>query len=143
MFVDYFWGKIKTIREDLISIPNYTPTVNQVPKLKEFRTLEQREVNIIINSLSTKSCELDCLPTYLLKEILMSILPLLTKIINVSLEQGTFTACWKVAIIRPLIKKVGLDLIANNYRPVSNLSFLSKVLGKAALDQIMEHCKQN
>ena len=83
------------------------------------------------------------MPTKLLKEILDTVLPIITKIINSSLEQGTFAARWKTAIIRPLIKKAGLDLTANNYRPVSNLPFLSKVLEKAALIQLMEHCKKN
>ena len=49
----------------------------------------------------------------------------------------------KLAIIRPLIKKVGLELIANNYRRVSNLSFLSKILEKTTLNQLMEHCNKN
>ena len=40
---------------------------------------------------------------------------------------------WKTAIIKPILKKAGLDLICKNYRPVSNLSFLSKILEKCAL----------
>ena len=47
---------------------------------------------------------------------------------------------WKLATVRPLLKKIGLDLIDKNYRPVSNLPFLSKVLEKAALDQFIAHC---
>ena len=83
------------------------------------------------------------MPTKLLMEILDTVLPIITKIINASLDQGTFATSWKSAIIRLLIKKAGLDLIANNYRPVSNLHFLSKVLEKAALIQLLEHCKKN
>ena len=51
-----------------------------------------------------------------------------------------FADSWKVAIIRPLLKKAGLDLIASNYRPVSNLVFLSKLIEKAVLEQFMEYC---
>ena len=47
---------------------------------------------------------------------------------------------WKVAIIRPLLKKLGLTLIHSNYRPVSNLSFLSKVVERGVLDQFRSHC---
>ena len=50
---------------------------------------------------------------------------------------------WKTAIIKPLLKKVGLDLICKNYRPVSNLSFLSKILKKCALLQFNNHCTVN
>ena len=93
--------------------------------------------------MSTKSCELDCMSTSLLKEILPSILLVITKIISLSLEKGIFVDTWKTAIIRPLIKKSGLDLTCNNYRPVSNLTFLSKVLDKGVLSQFMEHCDTN
>ena len=51
-----------------------------------------------------------------------------------------FADSWKVAIIRPLLKKAGLDLIASNYRPVSNLVFLSKLIEKAVLEQFTEYC---
>ena len=88
----------------------------------------------------TKSCESDAISTSLLKEILPAVAPSLAKIINISLEQGIFAASWKVAIIRPLLKKVGLDLISSNYMPVSNLVFLSKVLEKVVLDQSTTYC---
>ena len=40
------------------------------------------------------------------------------------------------------VEKLGLDLTFKNYRPVSNLCFLSKVLEKCALKQLDEHCKK-
>ena len=88
----------------------------------------------------TKSCEGDAIPTSLLKEILPTVAPSLAKIINISLENGIFAASWKVAIIRPLLKKVGLDLVSSNYRPVSNLVFLSKVLEKVVLEGFTTYC---
>ena len=39
-----------------------------------------------------------------------------------------------------MLKKVGQDLISSNYRPVSNLVFLSKVLEKAVLEQFITYC---
>ena len=59
---------------------------------------------------------------------------------NVSLEQGVFPDRWKTAIIRPLLKKLGLELFTSNYRPVSNLPFLSKVLEKIVLARYNDHC---
>ena len=70
-------------------------------------------------------------------------LPLLTKIINLSLTEGLFAEEWKAAIIHPLLKKPGLDVICRNYRPVSNLPFLSKVVEKTALKQFIKHCNEN
>ena len=78
----------------------------------------------------TKSCESDVIPASLLKEILLAMAPSLAKIFNISPEHDIFASYWKVAIIRPLFKKSGLDLISSNYIPVSNLVFLSKTLEK-------------
>ena len=50
---------------------------------------------------------------------------------------------WKLAILRPLLKKIGLELVYNNYRPVSNLNFISKVVEKAMLEQLNYHIKIN
>ena len=41
---------------------------------------------------------------------------MLAQIANISLQYGVFADLWKMAIIRPLLKKAGLDLIASNYR---------------------------
>ena len=67
----------------------------------------------------------------------------ITKIVNMSLTNGEFCDQWKTAIIRPLIKKLGLKLINKNYRPVSNLCFLSKLVEKCMLDQLMDYCNSN
>ena len=46
---------------------------------------------------------------------------------------------FKHAVITPLLKKKGLDLIYKNYRPVSGLPFLSKVIEKVVSKQLTEH----
>ena len=102
--------------------------------------MSEKEVKEIIMAMKTKCCELDALPTSPLKRMIDVHLPSIMKIVNLTLEMGKFTYQWKVAIVRPLLKKVGLDLVKKNYRPVSNLSFLSKVIEKAMLKQFNEHC---
>ena len=64
----------------------------------------------------------------------------MTKILNLSLEEGKFCITWKTAIVCPLLKKLGLALINQNYRPVSNLPFISKVIEKCMLLQVSQHC---
>ena len=93
--------------------------------------------------MKTKSCVLDILPTLLLKKALLYVINTITSIMNVSLEQGVFPDSWKIAIIRPLLKKLGLELITSNYRPVSNLPFLSKVLEKIVLARYNNHCDRH
>ena len=67
----------------------------------------------------------------------------ITKIINISLTQGIFAEEWKTTIVHPLLKELESELIPSNYRPVSNLSFLSKLLEKCALQQFNNHCISN
>ena len=83
--------------------------------------------------MSPKMCELDPIPVDLLKQALDGLLPTLTKIVNLSVGTATFPKSWKAALIKPLLKKIGLELIKSNYRPVSNLSFLSKLKVKVLL----------
>ncbi len=59
------------------------------------------------------------------------------------MQYGEFPDDWKLAIILPLIKKLGLELIFKSYRPVSNLQFVSKVTEKAAEIQISNHMVVN
>jgi hypothetical protein len=60
------------------------------------------------------------------------------------LQEGLFPSDMKKALVTPLLKKASLDKdILKNYRPVSNLSFVSKVIEKAAMSQISEHVNVN
>ena len=60
-----------------------------------------------------------------------------------SLIEGVFANKWKIAIIKPLVKKIGLDLITKCYRPVSNLSFMYKLVERCMLTQFNRHCEDN
>ena len=64
------------------------------------------------------------------------LLPVLTKIVNNSLQPGCFPEIWKEALVFPLLKKSSLDVIFKNFRPVSNLSVVSKLIERAAFNQI-------
>ena len=57
------------------------------------------------------------------------------KIVNLSLAEGKFDQSWKTAMLRPLLKKKGLDLI--------DLSFISKAVESVAMRQFNYHCEIN
>ena len=87
----------------------------------------------------TKSCSLDPLPTHLLKDHLDLLVPAITKLINCSLSSGIVPSKFKQALITPLIKILPLNPnILKNYRPVSNLSFFSKVLERVVLTRLSD-----
>ena len=60
--------------------------------------------------MKNKTCELDAILTYLIKDILPAVLKTITQIVNMLLPTGTFPVDWKTTIVRPLIKKAGLEL---------------------------------
>ena len=93
--------------------------------------------------MKNKSCELDTISTEKLKAIQDSGINTITKIVNISLTNGQFCDQWKTAIFKPILKKLGLELINRNYRPVSNLCLLSKLEEKCMLNQQLDDCNTN
>ena len=91
-----------------------------------------------------KSCEQDPTPTWLLKCCLTELLPLITTLVNKSLTTGSFPEDFKLALIKPHLKKQTLDLdLLKNYRPVSNLHFLSKNIEKVVIQRQEVHIARN
>jgi len=77
----------------------------------------------------TKSCWLDPVPTFLLREFVDLLLPYITNMVNTSLMQGRLPVSQRHAIVTPRLKKPGLDATdMANYRSVSNVSFISKLV---------------
>jgi len=75
----------------------------------------------------------------LLKEVLPLISTYLLDIINVYLLRGHVPHFFKVAVIKPLLKKPTLDTeVLANYRPISNLPFFSKILEKVGANQLCD-----
>jgi hypothetical protein len=68
---------------------------------------------------------------------------MLTRIVNLSLQFGDVPSALKHALITPLLKKLSLELISQNYRPVSNLSFLSKLIERTVATQLVDHLTKN
>ena len=63
----------------------------------------------------------------------------ITKIVNYSIKEGSFPNCFKMAHVTPLHKKPSLDKnCLRNYRPVSNLIFISKLIEKVVANQLNE-----
>ena len=73
--------------------------------------------------------------TSLVVKCLDVVLPVITRIINLSLASGQFSDEWKEALVNPLLKSVGFSAEFCNLRPVSNLQFVSKLTKWAVFDQ--------
>lgn len=102
----------------------------------------ESEVLKIIDNISTGSSGCDGLSIDMIKLTLPQTLPIITKIINKSVETHTFPSLWKKALVRPIPKKDTVEDF-NDLRPISILPILSKVLEKVVLNQMIEYLDSN
>ena len=129
---------VSTLIPDNLS-PHLPPPLPP-PSLDSFAPLTPAEVKAAILSSSDSTCELDLLPTKLLKACLDQLLPSITTLFNLCIAESTFPSCFKHALVSPLLKshqKNHDDL--SSYRPISNLSFLSKILERVLHQRLLSH----
>ena len=138
-FANYFISKIEKIREALSKSPSYTPQRNINSTLTTFDEVDKNTVSKLLRTSKPTTCETDPIPSKFLKSNYDIIADLITNIINRSIQQSTFCDTWKIASVKPLLKKTGLDLELNNYRPVSNLSYISKIAEKVVISQLNQY----
>ena len=98
---------------------------------------ESTIMTIITNIPNKNSCGFDGLSTTILKSIKGIIIKPLTLIINQIFDTGVFPANLKIAKIIPIFKKDDRTVF-NNYRPISLLPIISKVVEKVISDQLNE-----
>ena len=150
-FAEFFVNKIHKIRNNLDeSNPMSQQSHNNGSicftgnVFTDFKSVSKDYVKKVILSSPQKSCVLDPMPTTLLCQCLDPLLDIITEIINLSLKSGIVPTHFKKAVVCPLLKKQNLDSEElKNYRPVSNLPFISKILEKIVLAQLKEYLKIN
>ncbi|XP_078374323.1 uncharacterized protein LOC144657833 [Oculina patagonica] len=143
---EYFVHKITAIRSELDAdasgATSLATSASSCNEFSEFTPLSEESVRRIAASCA-KSCALDPLPSSILTFCLDELLPVLRKIVNLSLESDVFAEDWKNALVHPLLKKAGLKPINKNFRPVSNLQVTSKITEKSVAIQLQDHMTAN
>ena len=151
-FKSFFSQKVKDIYSNIIK--DNAPTIGNPSNASEdsstnpnipkrlfisFRSVSVEELLVFAKELSDKSCDLDVLPMWLFKSCLPELIHIIHFIVNESLKTGIFPSALKTAVVRPCLKKPTLDSdVLGNYRPVSNLSYISKLLEKVVHSQLVE-----
>ena len=148
----YFEQKSTNIRSqldnnELSSVPDDPLIASPVTELNvspfsEFTPLSESDANVLISHSLLKTCHLDPVPSKLVAQC-DALLPVITRIINLSLQSGCFLLSWKEALVHPLLKKIGLEATFMNFRPVSNLPFISKLTERAVFEQTHIHMVDN
>lgn len=102
---------------------------------------EQRVHKMLLNLNTSKSTGLDDIGPKFLKLSANIIYPYIHHILNLSISQGIFPVEWKTAKVKPLFK-TGAKHDINNYRPISILPTLSKLIEKHVHDSFMSYLNQ-
>ena len=149
-FSDHFTDKVRHIRQGMCDREDNHSSATRaalsddvcfdgVP-LINFMPITESDVERLVAVAPSKTCELDPIPTWLLKQCSSELVPLITTIIKASLTKSVVPPDFKRAVIRPHLKKSTLDKEGlQNYRPVSNLPFASKLVEKVVARQINDH----
>ena len=142
IFANFFLNKIQKIREQFHDQSTKKSYHRKCSKFTGFLPQEKKEILNIIKNMNPTTCITDSCNTRFLLKFKETILDATTTIVNQSFTTAEFLDDWKMAVVRPLIKGTNLDTKLKNYRPISNLSFLSKIIEKAAQLQLQKHFDQ-
>uniref|UniRef100_A0A803TII9 Reverse transcriptase domain-containing protein n=1 Tax=Anolis carolinensis TaxID=28377 RepID=A0A803TII9_ANOCA len=141
-FAHHFADKVAQIRLELDSnsttVPGEVIEASACPILWDsFRLVLPENVVEVLGAMRATTSALDPCPSWLIKSAREGLVDWFVLIINASLEQGFFPSYLKQAVVRALLKKVSLDsTVLNNFRPISNLPFLGKVLERVVASQL-------
>ena len=110
------------------------------PTFSSFKSTSFDEIKQLILFSPKSTCWYDHIPSNLLPHCIDKIVPTITRILSLSLNTGFFPKEFKSAFVKPLLKNSNLDSNnLKNYRPISNLSFQSKLTERVIADRLLSH----
>ena len=131
-FCSFFSDKVEHIRVSIRSMccgQHFPPREFSGQPLTSFGTVTTTELIKLISKMPNKSSPLDVLLISLLKSCSDIFAPIVAHLASLSFEQGHFPEKFELAQVLPLLKKPGADcFLPVNYRPISNLSMISKLI---------------
>ena len=145
---EFFIEKVAILRDKIpVCEGNPVSLVEEIMKNKsctfKFRCVHPDEtLKFITNLKSTEACGVDNIDSKVIKLAKNELTPVITHIINLSIRSSIFPTQWKTAKVIPLHKKDDV-LQPKNYRPVSLLPVLSKILERAIFCQVIEYLELN
>ena len=149
-FIDFFGDKIAVIRNALDeasdSILDFDDNVSFSDQftLSSFRPVTSSDISQLIGRSTIKLCPLDPVPASVLKQCISVLLPVMTRITNQSICSAVVPESFKLTFLSPLLKNPHLDSeVFANFRPISNLTFMSKLTEKVVAFQLIEHVTNN
>ena len=122
------------------SLPVFPSSTNL--KLHNISVTSKMIKKVIMNLDLSKASGPDCIPVVVQKNCELELSYMLAELFNKCLKESCFPDCWKVSSVVPVFKNVGESSTAENYRPVSLLSVVSKVFKKLVNNRIVDHLEK-
>ena len=148
VFCRYFSTVANSLKRKSIYLREFVwkkPGHHKIKSIKSFKfsNISERDVFIKLRKLQRKkACGYDELPSGMLRDAASVILEPLAHIINMSLSSGIVPTKWKIAKVIPLYKS-GPKSDIGNYRPISILPVLSKVLESLVHQKLISYLEEN
>uniref|UniRef100_A0A669E5Z7 Reverse transcriptase domain-containing protein n=1 Tax=Oreochromis niloticus TaxID=8128 RepID=A0A669E5Z7_ORENI len=145
-FLNHFSGKVLLLKASHSHslVLNPVPVLGCMSTFSHFELLSLPTLKGIIEQLRNSNSVHDILPSRIIKEGFEEIGPCILFLINLSLFVGCVPTAFKHAVVHPVLKKSNFDQKdPANYRPISKLPFLSKILEKAVFLQIQAYLVAN
>ena len=145
---EHFLDKVRKIRDNLpqsdLDPHQHLKDFMKNKKCKfDLSYVHPQQVHDIISSMSNSGAfGLDDIDSYIIKLVKDEVTPALTHIINLSIKQKKYPDIWKDSKVVPLYKKNDI-LNPENYRPISLIPVVSKILERAICDQMMKYLTEN
>jgi Reverse transcriptase (RNA-dependent DNA polymerase)/Endonuclease-reverse transcriptase len=143
-FTKFFSNKLTKVAADIASRLQIltSDSFSRIPvhpsrPVQCFSIVTSGEVCRLLHSMPATSSPLDFVPTSLLKSLPNTFSYYLAMLANLSFSQGHFPSALKIAQVTPLPKKPNLNTDdPSNYRPISNLNTIGKLLERLALARL-------
>ena len=138
----YFANKVETVRRATAdsSLPTFTRLTSS--SLSTFRSTTVDEVSSFIRRFPNKSSAADPIPNSVRKDVADHVALYIVHLFNTSTAVGQFPSCFKRAFITPMVKKAGLEKEdVQSYRPISNLSVLSKLMERLIARRLIDYIR--
>ena len=141
----HFVDKVDKLRVNTASAPPPRVVDRQCASgLSTFQQVTTGEIRRLISRAPCKHCDLDPAPTWLVKRAIDVLAPVIAAVCNASLQSGFFPQSQKLARVTARLKKPSMDPDdLNSFRPISNLTFLSKIVERVVTKQFTSHAALN
>ena len=147
-FNSFYVEKINKIRQDFPTPQAVeSHTVQQESslhtELHNFDPANIEEITDIVSSITIKTSPVDPLPAPVLELVIKDLTPHILTLVNLSLSTGSVEGL-KESVVIPILKKHNLNFeILNNFRPITNIEFISKIIEKVVLNRLNQHMNAN